>query len=279
METGLPSRTALAAAAHRAAHQLLEHGRIFADPLALKILGPEAVALARESSDRPHSRGMRLYIAARTRMAEDALEDAVAAGTRQLVVLGAGLDTYAYRGAARDRLRIFEVDHPATQAWKRERLNESGIALPPALTFAPGDFERQTLAEVLSRAGHDPAIPTFFTWLGVVPYLAIDTVWSTLECIASSQARVHAVFDYMEPADSLSPGAQAVRAERAARVAALGEAWVSQFQPHALAAGLAAIGLTVVEDLGPRELMQRYLREASAPFPEKGGHVLHAVRA
>src|SRR5271168_750730 len=114
MLAGKPSRTALGAAAHRAAHQVVECGRIFADPLALRILGDEAENAVRDAEEQPSRRRMRIFIAARTRFAEDALAAAVARGVRQLVVLGAGLDTYAYRGAMRERLRIFEVDHPST---------------------------------------------------------------------------------------------------------------------------------------------------------------------
>src|ERR1035437_3638091 len=149
MQFGEPSRTARAAAFHRAAHQVLEHGRIFADPLALPILGEDAETVARKAEQRPSGRRMRIFIAVRTRFAEDALAAAVERGVRQLVVLGAGLDTYAYRGALRDRLRVFEVDHPATQAWKRQRLAEAAIPLPDNLTFAPVDFERQSLADGL----------------------------------------------------------------------------------------------------------------------------------
>jgi methyltransferase (TIGR00027 family) len=112
---------------------------------------------------------MRIFIAIRTRFAEEALAAAVERGAHQLVILGAGLDTYAYRGAFRDRLRIFEVDHPATQAWKRQRLADAAISAPPGLTFAPIDFERETLAEGLKAAGFYPNEQTFFTWLGLVP--------------------------------------------------------------------------------------------------------------
>jgi methyltransferase (TIGR00027 family) len=115
---------------------------------------------------------MRIFIAVRTRFAEDALAAAVERGVRQVVVLGAGLDTYAYRSTLRDRLCIFEVDHPATQAWKRQRLVDAAIPIPNSLTFAPIDFKHQTLAEGLAAAGFDSAQQTFFTWLGVVPYLA-----------------------------------------------------------------------------------------------------------
>src|SRR5271166_366174 len=135
MEPGMPSRTALAAATHRAAHQILEQGRIFADPLAIRILGTDRETLAREADEHPSRRRMRIFIAARTRFAEDALAAAVERGVRQLVVLGAGLDTFAYRGACRHRLRIFEVDHPATQDWKRQRLADAAIPLPLSLTF------------------------------------------------------------------------------------------------------------------------------------------------
>src|ERR1039458_4393784 len=185
MQSGQPSRTARAAAVHRAAHQVLEKGRIFADPLALCILGEDAEALARDAGHNPHRRAMRLFIAVRTRFAEDALAAAVTHGVGQLVVLGAGLDTYAYRGAMRDRLRIFEVDHPATQAWKRQRLADADIPMPRTLTFAPVDFERETLRDGLAAAGFDPAQRSFFTWLGVVPYLTEEAAFATLSFIGS----------------------------------------------------------------------------------------------
>jgi methyltransferase (TIGR00027 family) len=185
MQTGQPSRTAFAAAAHRAAHQILENGRIFADPLALRILGQDAETVAREANEHTSRRKMRFFIAARTRFAEDALAAALESGVRQIVVLGAGLDTYAYRAALPDGVRIFEVDHPATQLWKRQRLSDAGIGVPPSLTFAPVDFERQTLAAGLADAGFDMAQQTFFTWLGVVPYLTEGAVSSTLSFIAS----------------------------------------------------------------------------------------------
>src|SRR5215468_1868913 len=136
MQLGTPSRTAWAAAAHRAVHQILENGRLFTDPLALRILGKEAEAVVQRAKSQPSSRKMRIFIAARTRFAEDALVAAVERGVQQLVILGAGLDTYAYRSALTG-LHVFEVDHPATQAWKRQRLAEAAIPIPDSLTFAP----------------------------------------------------------------------------------------------------------------------------------------------
>jgi len=244
MQAGQASRTARAAAVHRAVHQVLEQGRIFADPLALGMLGEDGGALAREAEHHPDRRAMRFFIAARTRFAEDALAAAVARGVGQLVVLGAGLDTYAYRGAMRARLRIFEVDHPATQEWKRQRLAEAGIALPRTLAFAPVDFERQTLGDGLAAAGFDPVRPSFFTWLGVVSYLTQEAAFATLRYIGGLPGGAQVVFDYANPPESLPGEMRAVHHARAARVAEIGEPWVSYFETDALRAKLVAAGFT-----------------------------------
>jgi methyltransferase (TIGR00027 family) len=277
MQFGEPSRTALGAARHRAAHQLLEFGRIFADPLALRILGEDSETIARDAEENPSGRMMRIFIAVRTRFAEDALAAAVERGVRQLVILGAGLDTYAYRGAMRQRLRVFEVDHPATQAWKRRRLTEAAIPLPACLTFAPIDFERETLAAGLDDAGFDPAQQTFFTWLGVVPYLTEEAVWSTLGFITGLPNGAHVVFDYSDPPHSLTPEMRALHEKRAARVAELGEPWVNYFEPDRLRSKLTGLGFRTVEDLGPPQIAARYSPNRAVSVPERGGHILRAA--
>jgi methyltransferase (TIGR00027 family) len=277
MQFGKPSRTALAAAFHRAAHQVLENARIFADPLALPILARDALTIARQAEEKPAGRRMRLFIAVRTRFAEEALAAAIDSGVRQLVVLGAGLDTYAYRNPFGHRLRIFEVDHPATQAWKRQRLRDAAIPLPSSLTFVPFDFERQTLAERLAASGFDRAQQTFFTWLGVVPYLKQEAVWSTLAFIASLPNGAHVVFDYSDPPASLSPEARASHERRARRVADLGEALVTYFEPEKVHAKLAALGFAEIEDLGPTQIASRYFPGRAGSPPDRGGHVLRAT--
>jgi methyltransferase (TIGR00027 family) len=280
MQPGEPSRTARAAAAHRAVHQVLESGRIFADALAMRIVardGEDAEALVRDAAQNPHARPMRIFIAARARFAEDALTAAVERGVRQLVVLGAGLDTYAYRGALRDRLRIFEVDHPATQAWKRRRLAEAEIPLPRTLTFAPVDFERETLGAGLAAAGFDPAVRSFFTWLGVVPYLTEESACATLRYIGGLPGGAQVVFDYSNPPESLSGEMRAVHDARAAHVAAIGEAWVSYFESAALAVRLAALGFTAIEDLGPPQIAARYYPRRADSAPARGGHIVLAA--
>ena len=208
---------------------------------------------------------------------EHPLAAAVERGLGQAVVLGAGLDTYAYRSPFRDRLRICEVDHPATQAWKRRRLADAAIPLPGSLTFAPIDFERQTLAQGLEAAGFDSGRQTFFTWLGVGPYLTGPSVWSTLAFIGSLRNGAHVVFDYGNPPDSLPPDTRLAYERRAAHVAGLGEAWLTSFETDELHTRLNSPGFTGIEDLGPRQIGLRYFPDRAGSLPEKGGHILRAT--
>lgn len=274
MKPGQPSRTALGAAWHRAAHQVLEHGSVFADPLALRILGlDEAAALSRAEGDEERGR-LRLFIAVRSRFAEDALAADLARGVRQVVILGAGLDTFAYRAEVGAGVRLYEVDHPATQAWKRSRLAEAGIPVPEALTFAPVDFERETLGEGLEAAGFEPGQASFFTWLGVVPYLTDQAVFATLAYIARLSGGAQVVFDYANPPEDLDPGGHDLLA---ARVAAVGEAFRTDFHTEVLHGRLAALGFGEIEDLGPAQIRDRYFPDRhGGPGPDRGGHVVRA---
>ncbi len=277
MQSGQPSRTALGAAGLRAAHQVLDGGAIFTDPLALRILGADADALVREAQADPARDRLRWFIAIRSRIAEDALAAAVKRGVRQLVVLGAGLDTFAYRAENSADLRIFEVDHPATQAWKRQRLIEAAIPLPAALNFVSVDFERETLADRLAAADFDPTLPTFFTWLGVVPYLTNDAIFSTLGFIAGLPGGTHVVFDYVNPSASVvDPDRRAAHEALAARVAAIGESIRNHFDSDELHIQLKALGFGHAEDLGWTEISARFFPDR--PVSSGGGaHILHAA--
>jgi methyltransferase (TIGR00027 family) len=206
---------------------------------------------------------------------------AIERGVRQLVVLGAGLDTYAYRTSLAGTLRIFEVDHPATQAWKRQRLAEVAIPMPRQLTFVPVDFERESLADGLTTAGFDPAQQTFFTWLGVVPYLSEQAVLSTLGFIARLPGGAHVVFDYANPPDSrANPEEYTTACETlAARVASLGEAFQCLFETDLLRARLAALGFREVEDLSPALISKRYFANRRSSSRDRGGHVVRATTA
>jgi methyltransferase (TIGR00027 family) len=279
MQNGQPSRTALAAAIQRAAHQSLDGGRIFNDPVARLVLGPEADALIDAASADPAQRQMRIFMAARSRFAEDCLAAAVSRGVRQAVILGAGLDTFALRNPhAALGLRVFEVDHPATQAWKRQRMLEANLAVPSTLTFAPVDFTRQSLAEELAAAGFQTNQPAFFCWLGVVPYLRREAISALLQFIASLPGS-EVVFDYSEPLENYSSARRANVAAVAERTAAIGEPWLSYFDPAEIAKDLRNHGFDELEDLGLADIAVRYLGAAKGEAAnEAGPHVIRAPR-
>lgn len=281
-----PSQTAFAAAMYRAAHQVVDTHRIFTDPLALSILGQTPEAVAQSVQAQPVSAGMRFFIAARARIAETAIADSLETrNLQQLVVLGAGLDTFAYRSPLSPRLQIFEVDFPATQAWKQRRLSEAGISLPANLTYAPVDFERDSLIERLTAAGLDPGKRTFFLWLGVVPYLTRAAILATLGAIASLPGGGEVAFDYSDPPETLPSDLRAIHAERAARVAAIGEPFLSYFEPDDLHAQLTQLGFSDITDSNPAEIVERFydaevlraMRARGARRPERGGHIVIAA--
>ena len=244
------SRTAERVAARRAAHQLLDKPVVFDDPLALRIAAPD--------EDRsPLAPYLRAAFAARSRFAEDELRDAVMRGVGQYIVLGAGFDTFAYRNPF-PSLRVFEVDHPATQTRKRQRLAEAHIAVPPSAVFVPIDFATTPLAEALAGAGFRADAPAFVSWLGVVPYLELAAIRDVLAFVASLPAGTTIVFDYGIPPASLSARGRAVFEWMAQRVAAAGEPWKTFFAPPDLIALLHEIGFGEVAGFGPAELNARY---------------------
>jgi methyltransferase (TIGR00027 family) len=280
MRAELPSLTARGAAAYRAIHQTLEGGAIFRDPLAARILDDETRAgldqIAADGSRRP----MRLFISARSRFSEDTLASCVARGVRQVVVLGAGLDTFSLRNPyAGQGVRVFEVDYPATQAWKRERLRDAGLTIPASLVFAPVDFERQNLADGLAAAGFRADRPAFFQWLGVAPYLTHDAISATLDFIAGVPDS-EVVFDYAEPFENYPARSRANVMAVAVDAAARGEPWLSLFDPAQLSELLRGKGFGVIEDLGLAELTDRFygmLKEGITIGP--GAHVVRARRS
>jgi methyltransferase (TIGR00027 family) len=276
MQQGQASVTAIGAAGHRAAHQVLERGFVFADPLALSILGQDAdgaIALARE---RPERRGLRLFIAMRSRFAEDSAAHAIANGVRQILVLGAGLDTFAYRLERTHDLRVFELDHPATQAEKRRRLAQAQIAEPAHVSYVAHDFERGSMRAALTAAGLDPDRGAFVLWLGVMPYLTEEAVFATLSELASWHGGTEVVFDYANPPDRVSDSAARAHHEQLAeRVAAGGEPFRGYFDTAELHARARELGFAKIEDLDRAALVARYLPDLPVPpRPGPGGHVV-----
>lgn len=246
----------------RAAHQLYDAPPlVFEDPIAVTILGPHAAEIERTpgrnptNKPRPHSISLRAYLVARSRYAEDLLAHAVQRGITQCVLLGAGLDTFAHRNP-HPSLQVFEVDHPATQQWKRELLRATVLPTPPSLTYVPVDFERQSLATQLHEAGFDPAAPTFFAWLGVVPYLTLEAFRSTISFIAAQPPTSGLVFDYALPRYLLPPLERLAHDSLASRVQLAGEAFQLFFTPAEVATELAAFH--TIEDIGATEINARY---------------------
>ena len=170
----------------------------------------------------------------------------------------------------------FEVDHPATQAWKRQRLAEAQLVLPPWLIFVPVDFERDDLQEKLSGAGFQQNSAAFFTWLGVVPYLTQDAIGSTLDYMASIP-NSEVVFDYMEPSEAFSEEMRDLVKERAEQLEKIGERWASHFEPAGIAAILRSHGFCDIEDINFQQIASRFGRAVQGLAPGQAGfHVVHA---
>jgi methyltransferase (TIGR00027 family) len=272
MQDGAFSRTAQRVAIRRAAHQLLDRPRVLDDPLALRIIGSEAEDELRTNPKEHHafSRAFRAFMAARSRFAEDELARAVGQGLKQYVVLGAGLDTFAYRNPHAG-LRVFEVDHPDTQAWKREQLQAAGIAIPASLTFVPIDFERQTLAAGLAESGFNANAAAFFSWLGVTPYLTREACMTTLSFIARMPAGSGVVFDFAVDPTLLHAGQRQALEALSARVARYGEPFQLFFDPGKLQDELKGMGFQRTEFLQGKEINARYFKDREDGLLVRGG--------
>jgi methyltransferase (TIGR00027 family) len=281
MLEGRRSATAERVAMRRAYHQLYDQPVIFRDPLALRVLSDDCAAQVRngheQENSNPFSRGLRGFLAARSRFAEEELAKACAHGVRQYVVLGAGLDTFACRNPFAD-LQVFEVDFPDTQAWKRARLRHAGIAIPPSLRFAPVDFERHSLEDGLRLAGFRRDAPAFFSWLGVVPYLTRAAAFATLRLIAALPKGSGVVFDYSIPRELMSERERDAFDELAARVARAGEPFRSSYDPAQLDHDLRALGFSEIEDLDVAAIRARWFGEDAQEqrLHGRSGHLLCA---
>jgi methyltransferase (TIGR00027 family) len=256
MKIGRASKTALRVAIRRAAHQLADHPPVLDDPIALPLLGP-GFARDLDRAMEKVARDFRAFMAARSRYVEDQLAQAVSEGVTQYVVLGAGLDTFAYRNPF-PSLRVFEVDFPATQEWKRELLHHARIKTPESLTYVPLDFEHKTLAAGLADAGFDAGRPAFFGWLGVVPYLTIDAFRATLNDIARLPNGSGISFDFAFPPETLTPQRRKVFDTLSQRVAAAGEPFQLFFTAESLESELHALGFTRIEQVDSERLNGLY---------------------
>lgn len=260
------SSTALGTMALRGAHQLIDSvPRILEDPVAVRLMPAWMTRRILRYGRGPRDRrldGLRSHIVTRSRYAEDRLRDAVARGVSQYVLLGAGFDTFAYRQPEWAReVRIFEVDHPASQEAKRTRLAGAKVAVPANVTFVAVDFERTVLRDGLLRGGVSCDRPTFFSWLGVLVYLPPEAITAVLEGVARFPGGSEIVLTFSPPDRDGAASALAARA------AALGEPWRTRLEPDELRVQLLQAGFRDVGIVDPSELAERYFRDRVDDLP------------
>lgn len=274
----LPSHTALTAAAARAAHLIVDNApTIFADTLAAPLLGEQAGELI--GYHRAHGTHLvlsaaRAQVTCRGRYTEDRLADSVERGITQYVMLGAGLDSFGYRSRLAGRVRVFEVDHPATQEWKRKGLAAAQIPVPDSVTFVPADLEAGSLTQCLRQAGFDQSQPALVSWLGVTMYLTEDTIGRTLAELGRFAAGTEVITDYMLP-DGLRDEIGRTYAELVSPVAAeRGEPWLSFFAPGDMSALLERHGFGMVRHIRQRDAVDAACWDRSDSLRPAGLSVL-----
>ncbi|HKS51005.1 MAG TPA: class I SAM-dependent methyltransferase [Pseudonocardiaceae bacterium] len=252
-----PTRTALAASAARAAHLIVDGDpKIFEDTVALPLLGSDAddlIAFHRNSADAAFAAALRVIMTTRSRYVEDRLAEAAGNGINQYLILGAGLDSFAYRSPLVAMLRVFEVDHPDTQDWKRRRLAQARIRVPTQVAFVAVDFERDTLHDHLVNAGFEVNQPSFITWLGVSQYLSHAAIATTLSTLGGLAPGTELTVEYALPVELRDEAGRYLADQLIPLAAALGEPWLSFFSPTEMAALLDSCGFAVVEQVAQRE--------------------------
>jgi methyltransferase (TIGR00027 family) len=263
-----PSRTALATAYLRAAHQLLDAPpRVLEDPFAVLVLGEGASDRIRNDAARyrsPGAQALRAHVVLRARFAEDRLAQAVNGGVGQYVLLGAGLDTFAFRQPAWARsLRIVEIDHPDTQSFKLAMLSKARVDVPSNVRFGAIDFGRESLLDGLKRHGVLPDQPTFFSWLGVTMYLTEVSIDRALDSMGTFAAGSELVLTFLQPGDELPAPALPSSDRLASQVAAAGEPFVSYLRPGSVETKLRQAGFTTVRFLEPDDAKALYFSPQS----------------
>ncbi len=255
---GLPSLTAFTAAAARAAHLIVDHEPlIFTDTLAAAMLGGRAeefIGYHRAHGAHPILSCARAQVTCRSRYTEQVLSRAIDRGVTQYVILGAGLDSFACRSDLAAKVRVFEVDHPATQDWKRGQMAASGNA-PDNLTFVPMDFTAGSLGDGLGEAGFDGAAPAFVGWLGVTMYLTKGAIEATLTAAGGFAPGSELVADYMLPGDLRDDSGNGYAEAVAQASAERGEPWLSFFRPDEIAAVLRGSGFGRIRHVRQRDMI------------------------
>jgi methyltransferase (TIGR00027 family) len=273
------SRTALACAAARAAHLVVDHEPvIFADPLAAMLLGTPGAQILdhhRRFAAAPVLAGARTQVLCRSRFTEERL---ARSGLRQYVMLGAGLDTYAYRTGPDEGISVFEVDRPESQQSKRAALRTAGIAIGPNVTFVPIDFESDRLIDTLSASGFDAAQPAFVSWLGVTMYLTREALTATVAAVGALPPGTQLVADYLLDPHLRDDAGRAYAAAVSEAAAAGGEPWISCYLPEDLTGIVTRNGFSAVAHVRQADALDRAAwTRTDALHPMAISALLHAT--
>ncbi len=256
------SSTALATALMRSLHTRLNPHPLIDDSWGERLV-PEA---QRQQFDEESLLGSPAFpiVITRTRYAEDALMAAAARSVTQYVLIGAGFDSFCLRRPAfAEHVEIYEIDHPATQALKVERIRACGASVPSSVHFVAADLAQMSLAEALAASPFDSSRPAFFSWLGVTMYLTKAANLATLRAIAlCSPPGSELVFTYIEAARLRSPSPAFERMQD--RLTAKGEPFLSGFDPDSIGEEISRCGLELIEDLSGQEALARYGRSGDA---------------
>ncbi|MFL1453391.1 class I SAM-dependent methyltransferase [Marinobacter sp. GN3S48] len=275
MQTIHPRNSAQLVAIARAVHQLLDEPRILDDSLALSLLGTElrdAVVVDPFQYNDPGARSMRAGIVARTLLAEEYLDVAVADGVGQIVVLGAGMDSYGVRqGTTIPKVCLFEVDRPEMLTQKQAMITESSLHVPHNLRFVPADLQQDDWVDVLVQHGFDRHKPAAISCLGLTPYLDVEQVRRLLSEVSELPPGSCLVFDYRVCTELLNTIEQAIVAFSERVFAAMGEPWLSQFAPASLVEELETMGFAEVRNFDVTELNRRYFARRKDGLQVAGG--------
>jgi methyltransferase (TIGR00027 family) len=208
----------------------------------------------------PEKTGNRTHMIWRSRITEDHLQGQALQGISQYVLLGAGLDSFAYRRpASLEHISVFEIDHPSSQEWKRQRLKELDITIPENVYFVPVDFETEDLIEKLKQSKFDPALPSFFSWLGVIYYLNKEATQKTLRTLlATISEHCEFVLDFMIPTEMLSGRDRTAMEETIKTVTDAGEPFLGLYSPEELEATLKQVGFDKVTHISPEDGQKRF---------------------
>ncbi len=256
---------------------------IFEDELARVLLGdlaPALIAAHRDVGNVTALASIRVAMTTRRRYTEERLAEAPARGVGQYVLLGAGLDSFAYRSPLAREVRVFEVDHPASQAWNRQRLAATGTVELGEVRFVAVDFSVDSLSDRLMEMGFDRTQPAFVAWLGVTQYLTAEAIGATLDAIGDLCVGSELAIEYLVPTQMRDAAGQALADFFIPRATALGEPWLTFLTPTEISGLLAARGMTVLDDVGRSNQIDAALWERSDGLrPHELGRLARAIVA